>query len=77
MRATACPSLGYSLAKVRLVNAMRNVDGIESVMGGPAQKNGEVDAENEIVVFGRSIYLPPSSPILSYRRNVRFVGEVQ
>lgn len=143
VRATACPSLRYSLAKVRLVNAMRNVDGIESVMGGPAQKNGEVDAENEIVVFGRSIYLPPSSagdaeargrawletregemlgrcdvtlldgaylrlclhldappsdrdcrlvietygtaeaaadpssPILSYRRNVRFVGEVQ
>ena len=143
VRATVCPSLRYSLAKMRLVNAKRNVDGIDSVVGGPAQKSGEVDAENEIAVAGRSIYLPlssacdaeargrawletregemlgrcdvtlsggaylrlrirldalprvrdcrlvietygtaeaaadPSSPILSYRRNVRFVGEVQ
>ena len=142
VRATVCPSLRYSLAKVRLVNAMRKVDGIDSVVGGPRQKSGEVDAENDIAVFGRNIYLPesadganvrgcawletregemlgrcevtlsggeylrlrlrldappsvrdcrlvietygtaeaaldPSAPILSYRRNVRFVGEVQ
>ena len=61
VRATVCPSLRYSLAKARLVNAMRNVDGIDGVMGGPAQKSGEVDAENEIGVVGRHIYLPPSS----------------
>lgn len=143
VRATVCPSLRYSLAKVRLVNAMRNVDGIDSVVGGPSQKSGEVDAENEITVTGQNIYLPPpsasgaqargcawletregemlgrcdvtlsggeylrlrlrldappsvrdcrlvietcgtaeaaldpSAPILSYRRNVRFVGNVQ
>lgn len=61
VRATVCPSLRYSLAKARLVNAMRNVDGIDNVVGGPAQKSGEVDAENEIAVAGRNIYLPPSS----------------
>ena len=61
VRATVCPSLRYSLAKARLVNAMRNVDGIDGVMGGPAQKSGEIDAENEIGVVGRHIYLPPSS----------------
>ena len=143
VRATVCPSLRYSLAKVRLVNAMRKVDGIDSIVGGPKQKSGEVDAENDIVVLGRNIYLPlasaddakaqgcawletrqgemlgrcdvtlsggeylrlrlrldappsvrdcrlvietygteeaaldPSAPILSYRRNVRFVGKVQ
>lgn len=30
VRATVCPALRYSLAKARLVNAMRNVDGIDS-----------------------------------------------
>jgi hypothetical protein len=142
VRATVCPALRYSLAKARLVNAMRNVDGIDSVLGGPKQNNGEVDEKNDIVVFGRNIYLPkpagdakvrgrawletregeklgrcevmvsgndnlclrlrldaplrvrdcrlaietcgtknaaldPTSPISLYRRNVRFVGEVQ
>ena len=61
VRATVCPSLRYSLAKARLVNAMRNVDGIDSVVGGPSQKSGEVDAEHEISVAGQNIYLPLSS----------------
>ena len=142
VRATVCPALRYSLAKARLVNAMRNVDGIDGVFGGPKQNSGEVDEKNDILVFGRNIYLPkpagdakvrgrawletregenlgrcevmlsgndnlclrlrldaplrvrdcrlaietcgtknaaldPTSPISLYRRNVRFVGEVQ
>ena len=142
VRATVCPALRYSLAKARLVNAMRNVDGIDGVFGGPKQNSGEVDEKNDILVFGSNIYLPkpagdanvrgrawletkegenlgrcevmlsgndnlclrlrldaplrvrdcrlaietcgtknaaldPTSPISLYRRNVRFVGEVQ
>lgn len=142
VRATVCPALRYSLAKARLVNAMRIVDGIDGVFGGPKQNSGEVDEKNDILVFGSNIYLPkpagdaevrgcawletregeklgrcevmlsgndnlclrlrldaplrvrdcrlaietcgtknaaldPTSPISLYRRNVRFVGEVQ
>ncbi len=58
VRATVCPALRYSLAKARLVNAMRNVDGIDGVFGGPKQNSGEVDEKNDILVFGSNIYLP-------------------
>ena len=61
IRATVCPSLRYSLSKARLVNSMRCVDGIDDVVGGPEARSGDVDAENEILVFGRNIYLPRQS----------------
>lgn len=61
IRATICPALRYSLARVALVNAARREDRSLVVAGGPEGEAGVVDEANESFVTGEGVYVPEQS----------------
>ena len=63
VRAIVSPSLRYSLAKARLVNAAAvHKLGIDSCFGGPDNAKDAIDDSHDILINGNNIYIPECAP---------------